>query len=202
MTQAAGKTAIGGDKRRAGFDVVLDLADRFHRLDAVAPIATLRVGRPDLAEGVVQERVDEVVAARDVAIERVGRDAEPLCEASHRERLDAVLGRITIWSDFAFIDGDHRFEAVFVDLYFMTRLLRPEGLIVMDDMWMPSIRTAVAYAERNLAVTLEPDALPDAFRWRHRPWRRGVPSGTGGLAVLRCPAERPELRWDAFVPPY
>jgi predicted O-methyltransferase YrrM len=104
--------------------------------------------------------------------------------------------------DLAFIDGDHRFESALIDLYFMTRLLRPEGLIVMDDMWMPSIRTAVAYAERNLGVTLEPDALPDGFRWRHRPWRRGVPSGAGALAVLRCPHERPELRWDAFVPPY
>jgi predicted O-methyltransferase YrrM len=104
--------------------------------------------------------------------------------------------------DLAFIDGDHRFESALLDLYFMTRLVRPEGLIVLDDMWMPSIRTAVAYAERNLALTLEPDALPDAFRWRHRPWRRGVPSGGGGFAVLRCPAQRPELRWDEFVPPY
>ena len=104
--------------------------------------------------------------------------------------------------DLAFVDGDHRFESALLDLYFMTRLVRPEGLIVMDDMWMPSIRTVVAYAERNLALTLEPDALPDGFRWRRRPWRRGVPSGTGGLAVLRCPAQRPELRWDAFVPPY
>jgi predicted O-methyltransferase YrrM len=104
--------------------------------------------------------------------------------------------------DLAFIDGDHRFESALLDLYFMTRLVRPEGLIVMDDMWMPSIRTVVAYAERNLALTLEPAALPNAFRWRPRPWRRGVPRGTGGLAVLRCPGQRPELRWDAFVPPY
>jgi predicted O-methyltransferase YrrM len=104
--------------------------------------------------------------------------------------------------DLAFVDGDHRFESALLDLYFMTRLVRPEGLIVMDDMWMPSIRTAVAYAERNLALTLDPYALPGAFRWRRRPWRRGVPGGSGGLAVLRCPAQRPELRWDAFVPPY
>jgi predicted O-methyltransferase YrrM len=66
--------------------------------------------------------------------------------------------------DLAFVDGDHRFESALIDLYFMTRLVRPEGLIVMDDMWMPSIRTAVAYAERNLGLTLEPDAPPDGFR--------------------------------------
>jgi predicted O-methyltransferase YrrM len=104
--------------------------------------------------------------------------------------------------DFAFIDGDHRFESVLLDLYYMTRLVRPEGLIVVDDMWMPSIRMAVAYVEKNMGLTLEPDAIEDGFRWRRRPLVRGVPRGRGGLAVLRTPAGRPELRWDDFVPPY
>jgi predicted O-methyltransferase YrrM len=104
--------------------------------------------------------------------------------------------------DLAFVDGDHRFEGVFLDLYFMTRLVRPSGLVLVDDMWMPAVRTAVAYVERNLGATLEPDAMPDGFRWRRRPLSRGVPTGTGDMAVLRLPSERPELRWDEFVPPY
>jgi len=104
--------------------------------------------------------------------------------------------------DLAFVDGDHRFEGVFLDLYFMTRLVRPGGLVVVDDMWMPAVRTAVAYVDRNLGVTLEPDGLPNAFRWRKRPLGRGVPTGTGDTAVLRVPSERPPLRWDEFVPPY
>jgi predicted O-methyltransferase YrrM len=104
--------------------------------------------------------------------------------------------------DLAFIDGDHRFEGVFLDLYFMTRLVKPGGLIVVDDMWMPAVRTAVAYVGKNLGARLEHDALANAFRWRRRPLRRGVPSGTGDMAVLRLPAERPKLRWDEFVPPY
>ena len=104
--------------------------------------------------------------------------------------------------DLAFVDGDHRFEGVFLDLYFMTRLVRPGGLVVVDDMWMPAVRTAVAYVERNLAATLEPNALPNGFRWRRRRLRRGVPAGTGDTAVLRLPKERPALRWDEFVPPY
>ena len=92
--------------------------------------------------------------------------------------------------------------SVLLDLYYMTRLVRPRGLIVVDDMWMPSIRTAVAYVEKNMGLTLEPEALADGFRWRHRPLARGVPAGRGGLAVLRTPAEPPDLRWDEFVPPY
>jgi predicted O-methyltransferase YrrM len=104
--------------------------------------------------------------------------------------------------DFAFVDGDHRFEGVFLDLYFMTRLVKPRGLVLVDDMWMPAVRTAVAYIERNLGATLEPDSLPGGFRWRRKPLSHGVPSGTGDVAVLRLPSERPELRWDEFVPPY
>jgi hypothetical protein len=100
------------------------------------------------------------------------------------------------------VDGDHRFEGVFLDLYFMTRLVRPGGLVVVDDMWMPAVRTAVAYVERNLAVTMDTDALPNAFRWRRRRLKRGMPSGTGDTAVLRLPNEPAALRWDEFVPPY
>jgi predicted O-methyltransferase YrrM len=104
--------------------------------------------------------------------------------------------------DLAFVDGDHRFEGVFLDLYYMTRLIRPGGLVVVDDMWMPAVRTAVAYVEKNLGATLDPEALPNAFRWRTRPLSRGVPGGTGDTAVLRLPRERPAPRWDEFVPPY
>jgi predicted O-methyltransferase YrrM len=104
--------------------------------------------------------------------------------------------------DFAFIDGDHRFEGVFVDLYFMTRLIEPGRLVVVDDMWMPSVRTAVAYVERNLGVTLEPDALPNGFRWRRHPLKRGVPGGRGDMAALRLPSEPAKPGWDAFVAPY
>jgi predicted O-methyltransferase YrrM len=104
--------------------------------------------------------------------------------------------------DFALVDGDYRFEGVFLDLYFMSRLVKPGGLVVVDDMWMPAVRTAVADVEKNLGANLEPDALPNAFRWRKRPLSRGVPSGTGDTAVLRLPDERPAPRWDEFAPPY
>jgi predicted O-methyltransferase YrrM len=105
--------------------------------------------------------------------------------------------------DLAFIDGDHRFEGVFVDLYFMTRLVRPGGLVVVDDTWMPSVRLAIAYVERNLGASLQSEALPDGFRWRRRrPLERGVPRGRGAMAVLRLPSERPALAWDGFVQPF
>ena len=102
--------------------------------------------------------------------------------------------------DLAFIDGDHRFEGVFLDLVFMARLVRPGGLIVIDDMWMPAVRLAVSYAERNMDLELAPGLLPGAFTWGRRgPLSRGVPSGSGRVAALRTPAEPAPKPWDGFV---
>jgi hypothetical protein len=80
----------------------------------------------------------------------------------------------------------------------MTRLVRPGGLVVVDDMWLPAVRVAVAYGERNLGLGLE----DGGFRWKRRRFGGGVPEGTGDTALLRLPATPPELSWDEFVPPY
>jgi predicted O-methyltransferase YrrM len=53
-------------------------------------------------------------------------------------------------ADAAFVDGSHRFHEVFVDLYFLRTVVRPGGLIVLDDDWAPSVRTAVRYYEQNM----------------------------------------------------
>ncbi|GAA2887605.1 class I SAM-dependent methyltransferase [Streptomyces mexicanus] len=63
-------------------------------------------------------------------------------------------------ADAAFVDGSHRFHEVFVDLYFLRKIVRPGGLIVVDDYDVPSVRTAVHYYERNLGWTAIPDAFP------------------------------------------
>jgi predicted O-methyltransferase YrrM len=62
-------------------------------------------------------------------------------------------------ADAAFVDGSHRFHEVFVDLYFLRQIVRPGGVIVMDDHWAPPVRAAAHYFERNLGWT----AIPDAF---------------------------------------
>jgi predicted O-methyltransferase YrrM len=59
-------------------------------------------------------------------------------------------------ADAAFVDGSHRFHEVFVDLYFLRKIVRPGGLIVVDDAWTPSVRTAVRYYERNLGWRVIP----------------------------------------------
>lgn len=48
-----------------------------------------------------------------------------------------------------FIDGNHRFDDVFVDFTLSAELCPMGGCIILDDMWMPSIRMAVSFIRSN-----------------------------------------------------
>lgn len=48
-----------------------------------------------------------------------------------------------------FIDGGHRFDDVLVDFTLSAELCPIGGCIILDDMWMPSIRRAVAFIRSN-----------------------------------------------------
>jgi predicted O-methyltransferase YrrM len=92
------------------------------------------------------------------AYDNVGWDAVVAADlASHTtlitERSSIALGRLEsdgFTADAAFVDGSHRFHEVFVDLYFLRRLVRPGGLIILDDVAWPSVATAVRYFDLNL----------------------------------------------------
>jgi hypothetical protein len=62
------------------------------------------------------------------------------------------------------------------------KIVRPGGLIVLDDTWAPSVRTAVHYYEQNLGWA----AIPGAF--------------AGGTIVATCadPTATPMTRSTAF----
>jgi predicted O-methyltransferase YrrM len=61
--------------------------------------------------------------------------------------------------DFIYIDGNHRFDDVVVDFYLSDQLLRPGGLMALDDVWMQSVRTAVNFIVSNRAYTLVPQPV-------------------------------------------
>lgn len=82
-------------------------------------------------------------------------------------------------ADAAFVDGSHRFHEVFVDLYFLRRIVKPGGLIVVDDAWMPSVRTAARYFVQNLGWAVIHDAFAD-----------GTVVSVDGEPVPRCRAFR------------
>lgn len=93
--------------------------------------------------------------------------------------------------DLAFVDGGHRFEEVFLELYYSLELVRVGGLIVLDDMWLQSTRVAVSYVEKNMGVPIVDDAYPGCFSWR-------APGGR--MAVLRRPAKLETDNWVDVVP--
>ena len=121
--------------------------------------------------------------------------------------LDTITTRLDAWSsaalprlvadglvaDAAFVDGSHRFHEVFVDLYFLRRIVRPGGLIVIDDDWTPSVRAAARYYEKNLGWT----AVDGAFAGGTH---RTVGDDPAAGLVPRCRALR--LPDPSFEPPF
>jgi predicted O-methyltransferase YrrM len=83
-------------------------------------------------------------------------------------------------ADAAFVDGSHRFHEVFIDLYYLRKLVRPEGLIILDDGSWPSVATAIRYFDLNLGW--EKVELP------------------GRLTARRLPREPFEPDFSDFVP--
>ena len=83
------------------------------------------------------------------------------------ERCQIVLPRLLsdgFLADVAFVDGSHIFHNVFVDLFYLRELVRPAGLVILDDCGYPSIATAVRYFQVNTGWEPEPMPAPTWLR--------------------------------------
>ena len=68
--------------------------------------------------------------------------------------------------DLAFVDGNHRFDGVFVDLVYLGRLVRPGGIIFLDDYHLPGITKAASFFVANLGWALqEVSKAEDRHHW-------------------------------------
>lgn len=63
--------------------------------------------------------------------------------------------------DLAFVDGNHRFDRVFVDLVYLGRLLRPEGIVFVDDCQLAAVARATSFFVRNLGWRVEETSNAD-----------------------------------------
>ncbi|MBI2514612.1 class I SAM-dependent methyltransferase [Candidatus Wolfebacteria bacterium] len=86
--------------------------------------------------------------------------------------------------DFAFVDGSHLFDRVFLDLIYLGRLVRPEGVIFADDYQAPAVAKAVSFCLNNLGWKLEEKLSLD----EHHQW-----------AVLRTPLKPISRSYPHFV---
>jgi len=84
-----------------------------------------------------------------------------------RERSQLALPRLLsegLVADAGFVDGSHIFHNVFVDLFFLREIVRPGGLLVLDDCQWPSVATAVRYFQLNTGWAPVPVGAPTRLR--------------------------------------
>ena len=65
--------------------------------------------------------------------------------------------------DLVYIDGSHLFEDVFVDFYFVSRLLSDGGVVLFDDCSDPHVRKVLRFIQTNCMKSLVPFDL-SAYR--------------------------------------
>jgi predicted O-methyltransferase YrrM len=82
-------------------------------------------------------------------LDRAGlRDLLRFIEAPSDEILPS-LHRAGERFDFAFIDGNHRFDHALVDFFFIDRMLEAGGLVAVDDLAIAPVRKVVSYVLKN-----------------------------------------------------
>ncbi len=101
------------------------------------------------------------------------------------ERSQLALPRLVgngFVADAAFVDGSHIFHNVFVDLFYLRELVRPRGLVILDDCSYLSVATAVRYFEINTG------------------WKPENIAGPTRLRAFRLPETRTEPGFQSFRP--
>ncbi|GHF65270.1 hypothetical protein GCM10018783_38520 [Streptomyces griseosporeus] len=116
--------------------------------------------------------------------------AELVTEPS--QRFLARLADAGFAADAAFVDGSHHFHNVFVDLHFLGEIVRPGGVVLLDDVCWPSVGAAVAYFETHLGWRPIPGAVAGGAS--------DPASGRPRTGAYRLPDPRPTPDFRDFRP--
>jgi predicted O-methyltransferase YrrM len=94
--------------------------------------------------------------------------------------------------DFAFIDGDHRFDGVFVDFFYVDQLVEPGGVVVFDDTAWDGVYLTCQFAQTNYGYQ----------RIAHlaSPGGSGLSAGRPLMGAYRKPMQSVERGAAHFVP--
>ncbi|HJQ83613.1 MAG TPA: class I SAM-dependent methyltransferase [Candidatus Binatia bacterium] len=111
----------------------------------------------------------------------------------------ARLAREGLRVDVAFDDSGHLFDHVVTEFLFLARLLRLDGLLVVDDVNLPGVGRAVDFLETNRGDF--EDAVTGKGRGLiRRMLGRRVPPPPAHFRVFRKIADEDPRDWKDFVP--
>lgn len=86
----------------------------------------------------------------------------------HAEESQIVLPRLLADGrrfDLAFLDANHRFEGIFLDLIYSGRLLKDGGIVFVDDTQLPGVWRAVNFCVTNLKWAVEEQGAEGVHEW-------------------------------------
>lgn len=149
---------------------------------ALAIAEALATQSPDITHIVIDPFQDPFDNAGLDLLAEVGWDEK--CDF-HADESQLVLPRLIgegVSVGVGFVDGSHLFHNVFVDLYFLQRLVAPGGVVVLDDCEWLSVATAADYFVSNLD------------------WHEVAVPGSTRLTAFRLPDEPARPRFDQFQP--
>jgi len=110
--------------------------------------------------------------------------------------------------DLAFIDGNHQFDYTLLEFFYIDMLMETGGLIIFDDLWMPSIRKAVSFVLKNRAYKILPIKAKSNLKRRVErtaarivqtqfDWESGVKWSRENICILQKQA-KDKREWDFF----
>lgn len=111
--------------------------------------------------------------------------------------------------DLAFIDGWHTFDYTLLDFFYVDKLLRPGGVVLLHDRSWPSKQKVIRFIKthrRYRELPVRSGSRPGFFRWLRRViaakwhWLRGAPFGIVTAAIANRPEVAAFLKLETFEP--
>ena len=111
--------------------------------------------------------------------------------------------------DLGFIDGWHTFDYTLLDFFYIDKMLRPGGVVLLHDRSWPSKQKVIGFIRthhRYKELPVRSSVRPGFFKWLRRViaakwhWLRGAPFGIVTSAITNRPEIAAFLKLESFEP--
>ena len=108
----------------------------------------------------------------------------------HEQRSEIALPELLAQGkkfDFAFVDGDHSFQAAFVDMFYANQMLKPGGVMVLDDVHFDPVYKVSRFMELTYRYEMIGEVV-GAHRYDAGEWKGFgfAPKGGNGKSPARA----------------